>query len=61
MKKMNDMKRFEELLSSDSALTNYDFDGGSNYITQQQENENIDASCKCLTNDDNEFYLQSAV
>lgn len=42
MKKQNDLKRFQELLDSESATVNYDI-GGSNYKTKQQEEEEIDS------------------
>lgn len=45
MKKINDMKRFDELLNSESATINYDIEGG-NYKTQQQEEEEINAGAK---------------
>jgi len=44
MKKTNDLKRFEQLLNSDSATINYELDGeGSNYLTKKQEEDDIDA------------------
>lgn len=44
MKKSNDLKRFEQLLSSDSATINYELDGtGTNYLTKKQEEDDIDA------------------
>ncbi len=52
MKKINDMKRFDELLNSESATINYDIDG-ANYKTQQQEEEEINAGGKCDC-----FYLE---
>lgn len=42
IKKQNDLKRFQELLDSESATVNYDING-SNYKTQQQEEEEMDA------------------
>ncbi len=45
MKKINDMKRFDELLNSESVTINYDIDGG-NYKTQQQEEEEMNAGGK---------------
>ena len=48
VKKMNDMKRFEQLLGSESTTMNYDIDG-NNYKTQQQEEEELDATCKYLS------------
>jgi hypothetical protein len=45
MKKQNDLKRFQELLDSESATVNYDI-SGSNYKTQQQEEEEIEAGYK---------------
>jgi len=42
LKKQNDLKRFQELLDSEATTANYDI-GGSNYKTQQQEEEDIDA------------------
>eukprot|EP00553_Chaetoceros_curvisetus_P003224 CAMPEP_0204618154 /NCGR_PEP_ID=MMETSP0717-20131115/4894_1 /ASSEMBLY_ACC=CAM_ASM_000666 /TAXON_ID=230516 /ORGANISM="Chaetoceros curvisetus" /LENGTH=243 /DNA_ID=CAMNT_0051631835 /DNA_START=295 /DNA_END=1026 /DNA_ORIENTATION=- len=45
MKKINDMKRFDELLNSESVTINYDIDGG-NYKTQQQEEEEMNAGAR---------------
>lgn len=45
VKKMNDMKRFEQLLGSESTTMNYDIDG-NNYKTQQQEEEELDATSR---------------
>lgn len=45
LKRENDMKRFEQLLNSESATINYDLDS-ANYMTKQQEEEEIDAGCK---------------
>ncbi|GFH46570.1 hypothetical protein CTEN210_03044 [Chaetoceros tenuissimus] len=45
MKTQNDLKRFQELLDSESATVNYDI-GGSNYKTKQQEEEEIDAGAR---------------
>lgn len=42
IKKQNDLKRFQELLDSEAATVNYDI-SGSNYKTQQQEEEEIEA------------------
>ncbi len=43
MKRQNDLKRFEQLLDSESATVNYDIKGG-NYKTKSQEDEEVDAS-----------------
>lgn len=45
IKERNDRKRFEELLNSESATHMSELGGGS-YLTSQQEEEEIDASCK---------------
>ena len=45
IKKQNDLKRFQELLDSELATVNYDITG-SNYKTQQQEEEEIEAGFK---------------
>lgn len=42
IKKQNDLKRFQELLDSESSTVNYDI-AGSNYKTQQQEEEEMEA------------------
>lgn len=48
IKKENDMKRFEQLLNSEAATINYGVDGESDiYMTKKQEEEDIDAGCKC--------------
>lgn len=44
IKKMNDMKRFEELLNRESATLSYDFDKSANYLTKQQEEDMLDAT-----------------
>jgi len=41
----NDRKRFDELLNSESATT-YDMEGGFNYKTKEQEEEEMNAGCK---------------
>ena len=47
IKKENDMKRFEQLLNSESATINYGIDGISmNYMTKKQEEEEMDAGCE---------------
>ena len=47
IKKENDMKRFEQLLNSESATINYGIDGNSmNYMTKKQEEEEMDAGCE---------------
>ena len=47
-KEANDRKRFEQMLNSDSATINYELDGtGKNYLTKEQEEDVIDASCEC--------------
>ena len=47
IKKENDMKRFEQLLDSESTTINYGIDGKSNnYMTKKQEEEEINAGCK---------------
>ena len=47
VKKENDMRRFEQLLNSESATINYSIDGGTNnYLTKKQEEEEINAGCK---------------
>ncbi len=51
LKRENDMKRFEQLLNRESATINYDLDS-ANYMTKQQEEEEIDAGCKL------EYFLQ---
>jgi len=44
MKKANDLKRFEQLLSSNSGTMSYELDGdGTNYLTKKQEEDDIDA------------------
>jgi len=44
MKKANDLKRFEQLLSSNTATMSYELDGdGTNYLTKKQEEDDIDA------------------
>lgn len=49
IKRENDMKRFEQLLNSESATINYDIDGSSgNYLTKKQEEEEINAGCKFM-------------
>lgn len=45
MKKQNDMKRFEQLLDSESSTLNYDI-SGSNYKTKVQEEEDVEASVR---------------
>eukprot|EP00536_Pseudo-nitzschia_multiseries_P001139 jgi/Psemu1/250244/estExt_Genewise1Plus.C_140095 len=43
LKEINDRKRFEELLNSNSASFKTDSESDDNYLNQQQEEENIDA------------------
>ncbi len=48
VRKENDLKRFEQLLNSESATINYDIDGNSgNYLNKKQEEEEVNARCKC--------------
>jgi len=49
MKKANDLKRFEQLLSSNSGTMNYELDGdGTNYLTKKQEEDNLDAGSQSV-------------
>ncbi len=49
IKRENDMKRFEQLLNSESATINYGIDGSTdNYLTKKQEESEIDAGCECV-------------
>jgi hypothetical protein len=45
VKAVNDRKRFEELLNSESA-TSYDMENSSLYKTMEQEEEEMNAGCK---------------
>jgi len=45
MKRQNDLKRFEQLLDSESLTVNYDISGG-NYQTKSQEEEDVDAGVR---------------
>ena len=47
IKEINDRKRFEDLLNSESA-THMSELGGGTYLTTQQEEEEIDAACKFI-------------
>ena len=47
IKRENDIKRFEQLLNSESATINYGIDGSTdNYLTKKQEENEINAGCE---------------
>eukprot|EP00551_Chaetoceros_affinis_P007796 CAMPEP_0203670982 /NCGR_PEP_ID=MMETSP0090-20130426/6919_1 /ASSEMBLY_ACC=CAM_ASM_001088 /TAXON_ID=426623 /ORGANISM="Chaetoceros affinis, Strain CCMP159" /LENGTH=327 /DNA_ID=CAMNT_0050535977 /DNA_START=21 /DNA_END=1004 /DNA_ORIENTATION=- len=49
IKRENDIKRFEQLLNSESATINYGIDGSTdNYLTKKQEESEVDAGFKGL-------------
>mmetsp|Transcript_31510 Transcript_31510/g.36227 ORF Transcript_31510/g.36227 Transcript_31510/m.36227 type:complete len:309 (+) Transcript_31510:105-1031(+) len=50
IKRENDLKRFDQLLNSEAATLDYGLDGNSNnYMTKQQEEEEIDAGFRGLS------------
>ena len=47
IKRRNDMKRFEDLLNSESATASSEFNSNSGYLTRTQEDEAATAGCEC--------------